>query len=234
MATKEYEEINLFAKENYNVMAPVMDLQKRAIPVMNVQKTAITDMTVEEMIHNIDIAIRLKSEKAFKKTCNEIVQALKYKEIKIIYDHYFDFDIVNRKIKYDGFHTDMRAVGKCYTHRTNLDAEITLSKNIYVENNGKDILDVLAHEVLHGILPYEEHHGRLFKKSMRLIEKELKVKIGTKGYDGKMKIGFKYEVYCPKCGRVFARYFRKCSGVDYCDSYICRRCQETLKSRKIR
>lgn len=232
MITKEYDEMNLFAEKNYNVMTPVMDLQKPAIPVMNVQKPAITDMTVEEMIHNIDIAIRLKSENSFKKTCNEIVQVMKNKEIEILYNHYVD--TVNRNLQYVGFHTDKLAVGKCYTHHDNLNAEITISKNIYVENNGKDILDVLAHEVLHGILPYEEHHGRLFKKSMHLIEKELKVKIGTKGYDGKMKIGFKYEIYCPKCGRVFARYFRKCSGVDYCESYKCRRCQETLKSRKIR
>ena len=57
MGTKKYEEMNLFAEENYNAMAPAM----------NVQKPAIMDMTVEEMIHNINIAIRLKSENTFKR-----------------------------------------------------------------------------------------------------------------------------------------------------------------------
>ncbi len=222
MGTKKYEEMNLFAEENYNAMAPAM----------NVQKPAIMDMTVEEMIHNINIAIRLKSENTFKKTCNEIVQALKYKELKILYKHYLD--TVNRNLEYVGFHKAKTAVGKCVEYRTRLDAEITLSKNVYIEDNGKYILDVLAHEVLHGILPFAEHHGSLFKKSMGLINNELKINIVTRGFAGKIKCEYKYEIYCPKCGKVFGRYYRKCMNVDYPEFYKCRQCQEHLKSRKIR
>lgn len=221
MSTRKYEETSLFAEENYNTMAPSV----------TECKPAILDMSIDEMIHNIDIAIRLKSENTFKKTCNEIVQALKYKEIKILYNHYFD--TVNRNLVYTGFHRAKTAAGKCVEYRKRLDAEITLNKNICLEDNGKYILDVLAHEVLHGILPFNEGHGKLFKACMNVLNKEMNINIVTRGFFGKIKSDYKYEIYCPKCGRVFWRYYRKCMNVDYPEFYKCRQCQENLKSRKI-
>lgn len=221
MNTEKYEETSLFAEENYNTMAPSM----------TECKPAILEMSIEEMIHNIDIAIRLKSENTFTKTCNEIVQTLKYKEIKILYNHYYD--TVNRNLVFTGFHRAKTAAGKCVEYKNRMDAEITLSKDICLEDNGKYILDVLAHEVLHGILPFNEHHGNLFKTCMNVLNKEMNIHIVTRGFLGKMKNEYKYEVYCPKCGRVFMKYYRKCMNVDYPEFYKCHECQENLKSRKI-
>ena len=79
-------------------------------------------------------------------------------------------------------------------------ADISLSKILKVKDNADGIINVIAHEVLHGILPYDECHGNYFETGMYVVNEKLGIHILEKGIVGKyIKPKYKYELYCPHC-----------------------------------
>lgn len=162
----------------------------------------------------------------------QIIDWLKEKEIAILSTM---FPIENRTLFFKGFMRAYNTYGTCKLFYSKpWMGEIRLSKHLKLPNNAEGIVNILAHEVLHGILPYEECHSHNFVNAMKQLNQELPVHIQVTGIHGLVELPkIKYELYCPCCGHVFRKYIKKTKIVDNPERYICSKCKEDLKIRTL-
>ena len=163
----------------------------------------------------------------------KVIDWLKEKELKVLQS--VGIGVKDRSLTFKTFTRAFRTLGTCRLFLHNPDfGEICLSKHLKLKDNSDGIINVLAHEVLHGILPYAEGHGALFKRAMSIVNKSLSLQIQLKGVHGKVEVPkVKYEVYCPCCGRVLARYMKAAKVVKHPNRYICPECGDKVKIRKL-
>lgn len=144
----------------------------------------------------------------------------------------YAFDLCERKIHFMGIDGRLRSAGHCKTVNIKPIAEIYLSKWLFVPGNAYGIVNVLAHEVLHAILPFGEKHGMKFKAALSILNRRLGLQMRVVGIVSKVKYGpLKYEVYCPHCNKVLRRYFRKGKCVKNIKDFKHLACGTTLKVR---
>lgn len=215
-----YEELSLF-----NYVNPYYEQDKVEIEALPIN-------SISDMVNIINLCLRQYNDSLFKKMMDKIVKQLKNLEYKILEDKGYSKDLVLRSIEYKGFHKSKRSYGECRLSYINQHAVVTLGKNLIIKDNGKGILNVLAHEVLHGILPYREMHGCIFKNTMNMLNRELHLEMRVTGINGKAKPNHLYELYCPKCNKVYIKHYRMCDEVRMPEMYECKCCRQRLKSRK--
>ena len=159
----------------------------------------------------------------------DVIVWLKEKELEALNRTYLT--IRNRDLYFRKFTNAYYKYGTCYLLRYYPDeADIEITQHLKVQGNANGIINVLAHEVLHGILPPGVHHGSDFKYAMNVINDRLDINIRVRGIVGKVeKPKPKYQVYCPHCDRVLASYLRKCDKVNNPQDYRCKRCKGEVK-----
>lgn len=197
-------------------------------PVKSVNLSITKDMTMKAIKTVLNLALRQHTYN--KKIVQEIIEWLEEKEYETLKNH--GYPVNKRTLTFDDFQDWKRILGQCDLgyHETGK-ATIGLSKYLTLPNNENAIINVLAHEVLHGILPFEEIHGKVFKGAMAILNEELNLNIVVRGlHEGKvMEIPRKYEVYCPACKEVWAKYFRKGEVIKNISFIHCPKCGGKLK-----
>ena len=197
-------------------------------PKKSVNLSITKDMTMKAIKTVLNLALRQHTFN--KKLVQEIIDWLEEKEYEVLKNH--DYPVTKRILAFEDFKDWKRILGQCnlgyYETGT---GTIGLSKYLKLVNNENAIINVLAHEILHGILPFEEIHGEIFKGAMQIVNDELHVNIVVRGlHEGKvMEIPHKYEVYCPFCKTVWAKYYRKSEIVKNVGHYHCPKCGKALK-----
>ena len=159
----------------------------------------------------------------------DILNWLKEKELEILERTYLP--IRNRDLTFMGFSDAYRRLGHCrlYYYYPD-DGDIWITKHLNVEDNADGIINVLAHEVLHGILPYRENHRQDFKYGMNVLNDRLSIDIRVRGLVGKMeKPTPKYELYCPCCHKVVGKFLRRCKKVNEPENFCCKKCRGPLE-----
>lgn len=95
---------------------------------------------------------------------------------------------------------------------------IGLSKRLTLDNDFKEVRDTLLHEFAHALDKNDgssNPHGDNWKD----IATKLGARAETKFDDSKVKVAYKYQLICPKCGRFEYRHKRK-RGKYLCDDCI--------------
>lgn len=168
---------------------------------------------------------------------NEMIQSiidwLKSREMQALRPT--NLPLEDRDIYFKGFNRAYKTYGIChfYPYYPEI-AKIELTKHLKLKDNANGIINVLAHEVLHAILPLEETHGRIFKNAMTIVNEKLSVHIKVRGISGMVeKPKIKYELYCPCCGYVFRKYIKKTGIASRPSSRYCSRCERTLRVREV-
>ena len=181
----------------------------------------------------LDLDSELKYGHVTDVTMQTYVSKIREKEIEILKKNYFDLE--ERDLFFQGFNRKVRTYGICHLDmRTPMFARISLTKHLLIQGNGEALVNVIAHEVLHGLLPFGEHHGYAFKSAMRCLNRELGLHIKVRA-DSELASAVKpkYEVYCPDCGMVIGKYYRKAKLVKYPHNYRHKGCNCRLESRKV-
>lgn len=181
----------------------------------------------------LDLDSELKYGHVTDVTIQSYISKIREKEIEVLKKNYYDFE--EREVLFQGFNKRVHTYGICHLDmRTPMLARITLTKYLLMQGNGEDLINVIAHEVLHGLLPFGEHHGYAFKSAMKCLNRELGLHIVIRGHcklAGAVKP--KYEVYCPDCGMVIGKYYRKVKLVKYPYQYRHKGCNCRLEAREV-
>lgn len=196
------------------------------------------DMSLDEIAEKYEKILKSNREEQMQVFFQDLVTYFKKKEIPVLKN--LSTPVIEREITFTKIMRAYRVAGRCYTHSKSNTAEIEISKHILLPGNGKAIIDVIAHEVLHGLLPHKECHKNGFKIGMIKINKALGTHIRIKGVNGKYETPPKsqtpwlYELYCPKCGKVISKYKSLCKSVRTAKNYYHNPCRVSLKARKIK
>lgn len=201
-------------------------------PEKSVNLSITKGMTMKAIKTVLNLALRQHTYN--KKMVQEIVDWLGEKEYDVLLNH--GYPVHKRELSFRDFKGWKRTLGQCCfeRHKKGI-AFIELSKYLTLANNENAIINVLAHEVLHGILPRTETHGLIFKGAMQIVNDELNLHIVVRGlYEGKViKIPPKYEIYCPVCKEVWGKYYRKGEYVKNVNIFYCPKCyHKHLKVRQ--
>ena len=164
----------------------------------------------------------------------DIISWLRAKELKALWCT--SVPLVGRGVYFGGFFRARTVRGRCKVNKNeDVNAKITLSKHIIYKGNEDEILNVMAHEVLHSILPFDEGHKGEFKYAMNFLNKELQLHMDVKkqiqSYE---REGAKYEAFCPHCHCVLAKYYRAGNVVKHPNWYVCKTCGTELGVREIK
>ena len=160
----------------------------------------------------------------------QVIDWLKVKEMYIL--SAANFPVKDRDLYFNGFNHAWHVFGHCTIYYSY--AEIQLTKHLKLPDNANGIINVLAHEILHGILPVGTQHSSVFRMAMERLNVELPVQIVVRGIHGKVERPKpKYELYCPCCNTVFQRLLRKSKTVKDPGRYYCSHCKVDLEIRTI-
>ena len=117
----------------------------------------------------------------------------------------------------------------------NINAEdfrkIFLSKDIMLAGNARLVMNVLAHECLHAILPHDVGHGEKFLLCAKILNGLLKLNIKVRADNVKELNHFKYVVFCPHCHKAIKYFQRKGKMVKFPGDYYHTACHTTLQSK---
>lgn len=194
------------------------------------------EMTLEEICRRYDQIFESKNEMDMRNFLWNLISYMKEKEISILRTKYYFIE--ERSMVLERITRAYHTYGTCRLHSNNKNAEIKITKHILLPGNGMAIINVIGHEVLHGLLPFNERHGSRFQMGMELINKKLGTHIQIKGLgDGKCEKAknrpYRHEEYCPKCGKVVGRYKTCSKSVKHPEKYCHNPCKVPLKVRKI-
>lgn len=196
------------------------------------------DMSLDEIAEKYEKILKSNRKDQMQVFFQDLVTYFKKKEIPVLKN--LPTPVIEREITFTKIMRAYRVAGRCYTYLKRNTAEIEISKHILLPGNGKAIIDVIAHEVLHGLLPHKECHKNGFKIGMFKINKALGTHIRITGVNGKFETPkdsptpWLYELYCPKCGKVITKYKSLCKSVRTAKNYYHNPCRVSLKARKIK
>lgn len=190
------------------------------------------EMTLPELKDLINQA--LETDSFDNKMAQETIDWLKEKELNILKETHIP--IKKREIVFDKFNRAVNVYGVCTVSNkkeNELYAKIRMTKYLKVKNNADAILSTLAHEVLHGLLPYEETHGFYFRTAMIRINDKTGLNISISS-NKKTSATPKYQVYCPSCGNIVGEYYRKSALINFANQIHCSKCRHNLKVKTLR
>ena len=180
------------------------------------------------------ISEALEADTFDEKMAQRTIDWLKNVELKALQDT--RIPIKERQMVFKSFSRAIKTYGTCTVSNKKgkeLIAEIRITKYLKVKGNAEAIIDTLAHEVLHGLLPYEEIHGFYFKVGMLKINKETGLNI-TITSNEKTNATPKYQVYCPSCENICGEYYRKTGFTELAEQIHCSKCGHSLKVKTLR
>lgn len=194
-------------------------------PKKSVNLSITDDMTMKAIKTVLNLAL---SQNAFnEKMAQEIVDWLEDKEYYVLLER--GYEVSYRTLAFANFTKAIQTLGTCQMVAID-SAKIRLTKLLNLPNNENAIINVLAHEVLHGILPLWENHGKEFKNAMEVLNKELDLDIVVRGLHGGTvkKPPYKYEVYCAHCHKFLGGYYRKGEVIKNKKRFHCNFCEGKL------
>ena len=135
--------------------------------------------------------------------------------------------VLRRRIRAVRITRGVHEHGSCAIPRGN-DAECRLafSGRLFFPGNAAALLSVVAHELLHALLPARENHGALFRRCMTLVNDALQLHIGIHSAKSAVRQSeslYRYKVVCSACGNTFY-YLRAGTVVKRPARYRCAKC----------
>lgn len=110
-------------------------------------------MSLDEIAERYEKILKSNRKDHMQVFFQDLVTYFKKKEIPVLKN--LPTPVIEREITFTKIMRAYRVAGRCYTHLKRNTAEIEISKHILLPGNGKAIIDVIAHEVLHGLLPHK-------------------------------------------------------------------------------
>ena len=135
--------------------------------------------------------------------------------------------VTMRRVKTVRITRCVREYGACTIARGNDGACcLAFSGHLFFAGNASNLIDVIAHELLHACFPNREKHGANFHAGMDLLNHALGLHITVYSEDSSIRQSealYRYKVVCAACGNTFY-YLRAGAIVRSPSLYRCAKC----------